>query len=300
MRAITAEDLMGHDAVVNLGGLSNDPTAEYDPEANREMNTVATESTAVATAKAGIGRYVFASSCSIYDFHDSGLAEGAKLDEGTVVKPKSAYSRSKFDAEEALWKMYDSGQLASPVILRKGTVYGSSPRMRYDLVVNAMVKDAVTKGVISVHRFGEMWRPLVHVNDVADAYARAILASGIDGEIFNIVGGNYRISDVALRVAYGLRRFPIQISIEGMPGDDGRQIRSYRVSGAKASDMLGFSPTVRIESSVHSMAVDLEQGGGRSMHPRHYNIEWMRILDEANSLIETGGPIFSRAHRETD
>src|SRR4029079_15502234 len=126
--------------VAHLAGLSNDPTAEYNPAANWEMNTIATENLARACKSVGISRFTFGSSCSIYD----GRPTGPIYDETTVVQPRGAYATSKKAAEEALMALADDR--FRPAILRQGTVYGWSPRMRFDLVVNTFVKDAVTKG----------------------------------------------------------------------------------------------------------------------------------------------------------
>ncbi|TET12616.1 SDR family oxidoreductase, partial [Candidatus Aerophobetes bacterium] len=166
MRSMDLSVLQEIDAVINVGGLSNDPTAEYNPRANYEMNVVATETLAKLSKKRGIKRFIFASSCSIYDLGFAG--EDVVQDEEAKVNPKAAYSKSKYDAERILLKMVDED--FCPVILRKGTIFGFSYRMRYDLVVNTFVKDALTKGKITIFRGGEMWRPLVDISDVVKAY----------------------------------------------------------------------------------------------------------------------------------
>ena len=124
------------DGVINLSGLSNDPTAEFNPEANWQMNAIATENLGRECIPRGIERYVFASSCSLYD----GLPPGMHA-EDAPVQPRAAYATSKRYGEERLLELCDKG--LCPVILRNGTVYGWSPRMRFDLVVNTFVKDAL-------------------------------------------------------------------------------------------------------------------------------------------------------------
>src|SRR4051794_13009808 len=161
MRVMHPSVLDDVDAVINLGGLSNDPTAEYNPKANYEMNTGATEALAVLCKKAGVERYVFASSASIYDVGEGNDTRDVMLDETSEVDPKAAYSRSKYEAERVLLKMTDDK--FCPVLLRKGTVFGFSPRMRFDLVVNTFVMGAMSKGALTLHYGGEMWRPLVDV-----------------------------------------------------------------------------------------------------------------------------------------
>src|SRR6478672_2550068 len=162
VRELPAGALDGVDAVMNLAGLSNDPTAEYDPEANWQMNALASETLGNACTERGIERLVFASSCSLYDGLPSGMH-----DESAPIAPHGAYATSKRYGEEALLGLIDSG--LCPVILRNGTVYGFSPRMRYDLVVNTFVKDALLQERLLLHGGGWMWRPLVDVRDVSDA-----------------------------------------------------------------------------------------------------------------------------------
>lgn len=152
MRRLEDSLLDDIEAVINIGGLSNDPTAEYNPKANYEMNTLATEKLAKLCKQKGIKRFVFASTCSIYDRGVEDEKEDIVLDETAEVDPKATYARSKFDAEKILLEMVDDD--FCPVILRKSTLYGFSPRMRYDLVVNTFVKDALLKGNITIHYCG--------------------------------------------------------------------------------------------------------------------------------------------------
>src|SRR5262249_11024402 len=148
----------------------------------------------------GVRRYLFASSCSIYDRGVSIDGQDVIQDETFEVDPRAAYSASKHAAEKGLLEM--AGDRFCPVILRKGTIFGFSPRMRYDLVVNTFVKDAMKKGHITLHYGGEMWRPLVDVHDVARAYIACLRAEEdkVAGQIFNLAYRNFRISELALRV----------------------------------------------------------------------------------------------------
>ena len=159
VRDMPATALDGVDAVIHLAGLSNDPTAEYDPAANWQMNAIATETLARNCVDRDVERLVFASSCSLYD----GLPPGMH-GENAPIEPRGAYATSKRYGEEAILSLVDKG--LCPAILRNGTVYGCSPRMRFDLVVNTFVKDALLKGQLSLHGGGWMWRPLVDVRDV--------------------------------------------------------------------------------------------------------------------------------------
>src|SRR5213596_4048501 len=185
LRTLDPAVLDGCNAVLHLAGLSNDPTAEFNPKANQDINTRGTEVLADACKRRGVKRFIFASTCSIYDL--GFYAPDFLRDEDSEVRPRAAYAVSNYDAERILLKMADEN--FCPVILRQGTVYGWSPRMRYDLVVNTFVKDALSTGRITIHYGGEMWRPLVDIRDVARAYVAAIEApeDAVRGQVFNII-----------------------------------------------------------------------------------------------------------------
>jgi nucleoside-diphosphate-sugar epimerase len=291
MRAVKPELLEAVDTVVNVGGLSNDPTAEYNPKANFEMNTRASIQLAQLCQAHGVPRYLFASSCSIYDRGVADEERDVLLDETSDVDPRAAYSSSKHAAEGGLL------QLASPTftvgILRKGTLFGFSPRMRYDLVVNTFVKDAMSKGVLTLHYGGEMWRPLADVRDAARAYLLLIQADAkaINGQVYNLVYRNFRISEVALRVREALREVGLNVDIHTDYAYKG--VRSYRVSGRKLEVALGFRPTISIEESVRTMVEEIRRCQYMDFdNPRYYNIRWMRVLEEAQQVIATTGTVF--------
>ena len=291
MRAIDDSVFVGIEAVINVGGLSNDPTAEYNPQANYEMNTLATERSAQLCKRKGIKRYIFASSCSIYDFGVSDPDSDFLADEQTAVNPRAAYSISKYEGEKRLLKMADKN--FSPVILRKGTVFGFSARMRYDLVVNTFVKDALSKKKIKVFYGGEMWRPLISVKDVARSYVRCLEApeNKIKGEIFNLVYKNFRISELALRVREALKEIGIDVQID--TDYRYRGVRNYKVSGEKIERVLDIRPLVSIEDSVKEIVENIEKYGYTDFEsPRYYNIRWIKFLEEAEKIISTTGSLF--------
>lgn len=291
MRALTGDVLENVEAVINVGGLSNDPTAEYNPKANYEMNTLASKQLADLCVANGVRRYVFASSCSIYDRGVSDEARDVLLDEESVVDPRAAYSSSKFEAEKLLLGM--AGDDFCPVILRKGTIYGFSPRMRYDLVVNTFVKDALSKGKITVHYGGEMWRPLVEVRDVARAYIACLRANeaDVEGQVFNVSFNNIRISELALRVRETFRALGHEIDI--LSDYSYRGVRSYRVSTAKIQRVLSFRPQITVEESVRHIVEQIHAYGYDDFsNPRYYNIQWMRLLEQAQKVIEITGSVF--------
>ena len=291
MRTLHPSLLEDVDAVINLGGLSNDPTAEYNPKANHEMNTVATEMLARRCKEMGIKRHIFASSCSIYDVGEGNEERDILLDESAKVNPKAAYSSSKYEAEKILLSMADEN--FCPVILRKGTIYGFSPRMRYDLVVNTFVRYALDKGYMTIFFGGEMWRPLIEVRDVAKAYIRCLQADEdkVRGQIFNISYRNFRISELALHVREGLRAVGVDAKIKA--DYRYRGVRSYRVSTDKAEKVLAFRPTISVEESVQDIVEKIRQYGYTDFNnPRYYNIRWMKLLEEAHRIINITGTVF--------
>lgn len=297
MRTLPPDLLKDVDAVINLGGLSNDPTAEYNPKANYEMNTLAAQTLAEMCRTGGVRRYVFASSCSIYDRGVGNDDKDIIQDEDAPVSPRAAYSGSKREAEKILLGMV--GDDFCPVILRKGTVYGFSHRMRYDLVVNTFVKFALSHGYLNLHYGGEMWRPLVDVRDVARAYILAIQAEEekVKGQIFNVSRRNYRISELALRSREALHQMGIDTEIRVDYGYRG--VRSYRVSTKKIEHVLGFRPKVSIAESVVDMVEKIRRYEYTDFdNPRYYNIRWMRLLEEAQGVINITGSVFEALPQE--
>jgi nucleoside-diphosphate-sugar epimerase len=291
MREVGIEVLDGVDAVVNVGGLSNDPTAEYAPRANHEMNTVAALALARACKAAGVRRYVLASSCSVYDRGTLDDHADVVLDEEAPVAPRAPYARSKHEAERGLLPLADAR--FCPVVLRKGTIYGFSPRMRYDLVVNTFVKDALARGALTLHLGGEMWRPLVEVGDVARAYVALLEAEEplVRGQVFNLAGRNMRISEVALRVREALR--PLGLAIDLRPGYSPAPVRSYRVSSEKARRVLGIEPKVTVEEAAADMVARIRGAGYTNFeHPRYFNIRWLQLLEEAQAALAVTGSLF--------
>jgi len=290
IRDVDESVLDGVDSVIHLAGLSNDPTAEYNPVANEEMNTVATEKLAKLCKKVGVRRLVFASSASIYDL--GFFAPDDIKTEDSPVEPRAAYAVSKFKAERVLLELMDEN--FSPVILRQGTVFGFSPRMRYDLVVNTFVKDALTKGRLRLNCGGEMWRPLVHVNDAANAFIllSEAVEKDVKGQIFNLCYRNFRISELALRVKTTLfEHFGIEVDIEA--DYSSFKTRSYRMSNEKLKKTLGYVPETTVEDAVVDMVKKIEEYRYDDfLNPIYYNIKWMTMLDEMSKTIKKLGRIF--------
>jgi nucleoside-diphosphate-sugar epimerase len=281
VRDIPADALDDVDGVINLAGLSNDPTAEYDPEANWQMNAIATETLGQECLDRGIERYVFASSCSLYD----GLPPGMHA-EDAQVQPRAAYATSKRYGEERLLEFAEQG--LCPVILRNGTVYGWSPRLRFDLVVNTFVKDALLNGKLKLHGGGWMWRPLVDVRDCADAMIAAYEAPAekVRGEIFNVVHSNYQIRELAMIVAGSVQLTGRRVTLEEIPTLS--LTRNYECANAKLSTTLGFIPRRSVLEAVSDLVGRLDPDNREFLtDPRGYNIRWLELLHELKSCVDS-------------
>jgi nucleoside-diphosphate-sugar epimerase len=248
VRDVTAADLEGFDAVVHLAALSNDPLGDLRPEWTYEINLDGTVSLARSAKEAGIGRFVFASSCSMY-----GASSGDDLlDEDAPLRPLTPYAESKVRAEEALQRLADSD--FSPIAMRNSTAYGVSPRLRLDVVLNNLAAWAHTTGKIRLLSDGSAWRPLVHVRDIARASLALLQAPRdvVHAEAFNIGSAdqNVRIRDLAdaLRDLSGC-------DVESSD-DATADPRSYRVDFSKlAAAVPGFT----CEHTVRRGAAELAE-----------------------------------------
>jgi nucleoside-diphosphate-sugar epimerase len=282
----------GMDGVIHLAGLSNDPTANFDPEANWQINAQATADIAAACKRAGVRRFVFGSSCSLYD----GLPDGAIYDEKAPIMPRGPYAESKRFSEVALLEM--AGRDFSPVILRQGTVFGFSPRMRFDLVVNTFVKDALTQGRLTLHGGGWMRRPLVDVQDAADAQIACLEAPDevVGGEIFNVVQDNYQIRELAMLVAGSVGQVRGHVLLDEAP--EPSLVRNYRCSGEKLKARLGVQPSRTVLESVDNLVkVFGNLPAPAFAHPRYYNLEWMVLLNDIHAGLRPFDYVLRRGER---
>lgn len=259
--------LDGVDAVVHLAGLSNDPMAAFSPTLNYMLNAAGTAIVAQFAKESGVRRFIFASSCSVYGLNDS-----AEVDENEPTHPSFPYAISKLMAERALACLTDDS--FHPIILRMGTIVGWSPRMRFDLVTNAMVRSALTRKRIDVHN-PSLWRPLLDVRDAARAYLCALDADQSITGIFNIAQDNYTIGHLADEVAQELKQFGLDVPLNIEHRHD---VRSYRVSVAKASAVLGFRPTLSMKDTVREIMAHILQNEIMDFDdPRYYNVEQMKV-----------------------
>jgi nucleoside-diphosphate-sugar epimerase len=287
VRRIPEGAFEGVDAVDHLAGFSNDPTAEFSPDANWQMNAVATEEIVDLCKRSGVRRLVFGSSCSLYD----GAEEDGLLDEHAPINPRGAYATSKRYSEEVL--LAEAGPGFEPVILRQATVFGLSERMRFDLVVNSFVKDALVRQRLILHGGGRMWRPLVSVDDLAGAHVACLEAPSevVAGETFNVVQENYQVRDLAEVVAAALVKLGKPVALEDGPLP--KIVRNYRCDGSKLAQRLGLTlshtPTTAVAELVEKFGTTpVEQLG----HPRFYNIAWMELLESVRPAYQAMPHIF--------
>jgi nucleoside-diphosphate-sugar epimerase len=225
VRDVRPQQLEGFDAVVHLAALSNDPIGDFSPELTREINYEATVALAGAAREAGVRRFVFSSSCSMY-----GASSDEAVDESAPLKPLTAYADSKVRSEEALAEL--AGPDFAPVSMRNATAYGVSARLRVDLVLNNLVGWAYTTGKVKIMSDGTPWRPLIHVEDISRAALAAVEAPEdvIRGEAFNVGRDdeNYQVRELGDIVQEVVDGSEVEYAGSGDPDP-----RSYRVSFAK-------------------------------------------------------------------
>lgn len=259
--ALQEEDLSGYEQVIFLGGLSNDPMAEFDPFLNFFHNTTIPTCLAYRARRAGVRRFIFASSCSVY-----GLCNETWAHEDMHPRSLSPYGIAKLQAERGIEQLEDKS--FSIIILRQGTVSGHSPRMRMDLIVNAMVASAMTKNCITVHN-ASIWRPIFSIHDAAEAFCTSVEADYSISGVFNVASENMTVGEVAHIVQEEMQRqkdlaVPIQTQMR-------QDYRNYRASLDRAKDILGFAP----KHSVHDIVSDLiahHDEYGDYNDERYYNI----------------------------
>ncbi|MCM0592690.1 MAG: SDR family oxidoreductase [Gloeotrichia echinulata IR180] len=232
IRHITAKDLQGIEAVVHMAELSNDPTGQLSPNITYEINHQGSVRLAKLAKEAGVRRFVYMSSCSVY-----GVASDADVTEESPVNPQTAYAECKTLVERDVKLLADDD--FSPTFMRNATAFGASPRMRFDIVLNNLAGLAWTTKEIKMTSDGTPWRPLVHALDICKAIVCAIEAPRdiVHNQIFNVgdTANNYRVKEIAEIIAHVFTG--CQLSF----GDNGADNRSYRVSFEKINTILpGF------------------------------------------------------------
>ncbi len=235
LREIELSDLKGFDAVLHFAGLCNDPLGDLSPDLTMDINYASSLRVAKLAKKAGVRRFVMASSCSLY-----GASGDSMIDESGAFQPLTVYARSKAMVEEAVTALASTG--FSPIFLRNATAYGVSPRLRLDLVLNDFVAGAYTTGVIPIKSDGTPWRPVVHVEDIARACFAVLEAprETIHNRAFNVGQNeeNYQVRDLARIVQEVVPGSRIEYSPNGGP-----DLRCYRVDfGRIQREIPDFRP----------------------------------------------------------
>jgi len=276
LRAISASDLEGCDAVVHMAELSNDPLGQNNPEVTHQINYRGSVALAQEAARAGARRFVYTSSCSVY-----GAGSGEFLDENARVNPQTTYAECKVLVERDLLAMAGSG--FTPVFLRNATAFGPSPRMRFDIVINDLCALAWTTRRIAMTSDGSPWRPVVHVEDICEAIYRSLIApeDAVRGKVFNVgqTSENYRIRELAQIVA---DEFPgCTVSVGSSAGDN----RSYRVNFDRIHREL---PGFRCRHTARDGARQLRELFERiQMQPETYQFRAFTRLKQLKYLLAT-------------
>jgi nucleoside-diphosphate-sugar epimerase len=277
IRHITAADLRGFDAVVHLAELSNDPIGQNRPEVTYAINGDGSGNLARHAKEAGVERFIYSSSCSVY-----GAGGADWKTEESATEPLTAYAACKLRTEAVLNGLADA--TFSPTCMRNATAYGASPRMRFDIVLNQFAGLAWTTKQIVMVSDGTPWRPLVHALDIAEAFACVLEAprEAVHSQIFNVGsnGENYRVRELATIVADA---FPGTKATFGPPTADGR---SYRVSFDKIARMM---PAFACRHSAASGAAELADVFERiQMTPELFTFRGFTRLRQLHHLLETG------------
>lgn len=246
IRDVDVDDLEGVDAICHLAGISNDPVGDLDAGITDEINHVASVRLAELAVEAGVERYIFSSSCSIY-----GASKNGWVDEESEINPVTPYGWSKIHTERDVSTMASDN--FTPVFLRNATAYGASPRLRADLVVNNMVGYSITQGRVVMKSDGTPWRPLVHIEDISRAFVAVIDAprEAVHNQVFNVgsTKENYQIRDVASIVEQTVPQAQVELADKAGP-----DIRDYRVDCDKLQSAVpGFKPVWTVAAGAREL-----------------------------------------------
>lgn len=280
VRDVEADHFRGFDAVIHLAALSNDPLGDLNPQITYDINHFASVRVARKAKEAGVERYLFSSSCSLY-----GAGGGDFLDESADFNPQTPYGESKILTERDTRELADDD--FSPVYLRNATVYGVSPRLRADLVVNNLVGYALTTGEVLLKSDGSPWRPLVHVEDLCRAFEAVLLAPRelIHDQAFNVgrTSENYRIREIAEAVEKHVPDCEVRFA----PGASADK-RDYRVSFEKIESTLpGYDPQWTVPKGIEQLYETYARHGlteDEFLGPRYYRIRTVQDRQVAGTL----------------
>lgn len=274
--------MKGVHSVIDLAAIVGDPACDLDRKTAREINYAATRMMIEVAKGEGVGRFIFASSCSVYGAADD------LMDEDSEVHPLSVYAETKVDSERALLGAATS--VFRPTILRFATIFGLSPRPRFDLVVNLLTARAKRPGVITIFNGGQ-WRPFLHVDDVAEAIVRVLEAriSVVGGQVFNVGDDqlNHTLSDVAEHIR---KVFP-GIRVERTENSDHRD---YRVSFKKIREQVGFTCSKTLDDGILELKHALTTGLVTDYQdPFYSNIRFLQVHGSPSQTDEIAGQVMA-------
>ncbi|MFC5472190.1 NAD-dependent epimerase/dehydratase family protein [Cohnella suwonensis] len=276
-RRMKEEYFAGVDAVIDLVAISNDPSGDLFSEATYQINHISRVNTATIAKKLGVERYILPSSCSIYGFVDNDII----VHENSVTNPLTTYAKANEKAEQGILPLADSN--FTVVIMRQATVYGYSPRMRFDLAINGMTLGAYKTGVIPLMRDGSQWRPMVHIQDTTDVMCLLLEADArkINKQIFNVGSNrnNYQLGPLAEEISSAL---PIDIKIDWYGDPDHR---SYRVSFDKINTVLNWEAKWTAADGAKEIYKALENGKITQME-QSITLGWYKELVKWHKIIK--------------
>ena len=280
LRDVDAGDLSGYDAVVHLAALSNDPVGNLNPDWTMAINHRAAVALAAQAREAGVRRFVFSSSCIMY-----GASAVAEVNEDSPLDPKTAYARSKVEAERGIAAL--ATPEFSPVFLRNGTVYGISPRMRFDTVLNNLAGAAVATGRVTIHGDGSPWRPVVHIEDVAQVFLAALEAprDRVHNQAINAAAAsvNHQVIDLARAVVAAVPGARLECL-----GQSDIDRRTYKANFDKIARLLpNFELRWSVEAGVAQLVEAFQRRGlseADFVSPRYTRMKWLGGLIEAGRV----------------
>ncbi|MAH43775.1 NAD-dependent dehydratase [archaeon] len=268
IRTVDAKVIKGHYAVIDLAAISNDPSGELSPTTTVSINHLGRFRMASLAKSLDVKRYIFPSSASVYGFQKGILSETSS------VNPLTTYAQANLNAEKDVLSLADDNFIVT--ILRQSTVFGSSPRMRFDLAINGMVKGFLENGLIPILKDGTQWRPFIHVTDTARIMIMCLIADSnkIQQQIFNVGSSenNYQIFDLAKNVAVGLN-MPFRYRWYGDPDH-----RSYNLNFDKIKKVLGFEPTHNAVSGARDVLDAIKNGDVDPHSPKTITVNWYKDL----------------------
>lgn len=264
------------DAVIDLAGLSNDATAEIDPDLTRAINFVGAAQLATIAKRAGIRRYIYASSASVY-----GATGELTMREFDECKPLTVYAECKARVEDHIRPL--AGRGFEPVILRNATVFGMAERMRFDLVVNQMTRKAWKDGVIEIHNGGEQWRPLVAVDDVVDVFCHVLDAptAAVVGQTFNVGSQelNYRIKHIAWLIHRTFEKSTLS-NVGDAPDK-----RGYRLAFDAITKLMPRKKWIGVLDAVEDIRTKLNTEPFLADDPTTMTLSWYKgIMDDLRKV----------------